>query len=288
MTERLPLAAIRPPRFKLRRDVGNLTDLKASMQARRLLQPILVRKVGQTGAPSNKEWFELVAGHRRWVAAAELGWTDIEANIIEATDAEAVELSLVENIQRGELDPYEEADAYRYYIKEKGYGSGKELAAKLGKSPAHISQRLLLLNIPEEEFTRVKSALSVSHAEQLARLPEVEIRDMADALIETKMSSDQAKAAVDYRRAGLSVEQAVHRALEYADAPTPTLKGKQWDAHRVAREQIVLTLQQALHRVDFNMADLPDTEQAVWQQRIRAPLHGLTDVALKTEKEIGA
>lgn len=107
---------IKPSKSALRTDNGPMNGLMLSIEDKGLLEPIIVRPAG--------DGFEVVAGMRRFEACKKLGWRRIPAHVVELTDREAFEVSLLENIQRETLNPIEEARAFRNYVEEFGYGGG--------------------------------------------------------------------------------------------------------------------------------------------------------------------
>lgn len=134
-----------------------LDELSASIAARGMIQPVIVRPLGDGR-------YELIAGERRWRAAIQAGLTRIPAVVRQAESAEALELALVENLQRQDLNPIETAQAYRYLAETFDF-SHEELAAKVGKDRSSVTNLLRLLNLPEEiQQDLVSGALSMGHA----------------------------------------------------------------------------------------------------------------------------
>jgi ParB family chromosome partitioning protein len=134
-----------------------LEELSASISARGLIQPVIVRPLGDGR-------YELIAGERRWRAAGRAGLVKIPAVVRNAESAEAMELALIENIQRENLNPIETARAYQH-IAETFDFSHEEIAARVGKDRSSITNLLRLLNLPEEIQGDVASgALSMGHA----------------------------------------------------------------------------------------------------------------------------
>ena len=137
-----------------------LAELSASITAKGLIQPVIVRPLGDGR-------YELIAGERRWRAAAKAGLTKIPAVVRQAESAEAIELALIENIQREDLNPIETAQAYRH-LAETFDLSHEEIAAKVGKDRSSITNLLRLLNLPEEiQKDLAAGTLSIGHARAL-------------------------------------------------------------------------------------------------------------------------
>lgn len=164
---RLPVAFLRPNPRNPRKSFGaaDLDDLTASVREKGVVQPILVRPV--EGAPDS---YEIVAGERRWRAAQKAGLHDVPVVVRELSDKEALELALVENVQRQDLNALEEAIGYQQLIDGFGY-SQSELAEVIGKSRPHIANTLRLLKLPDEvqDYLR-EGKLTAGHARALVTL----------------------------------------------------------------------------------------------------------------------
>lgn len=146
------------PRYTF--DDAALEELAVSIKDKGVLQPILVREQGP-------ESFQIVAGERRWRAAQKAGVHEVPVIVLELSDAEVLEVAIVENIQRQDLSAVEEATAYQKLIDE--FGHTQEVVAKLvGKSRSHITNLLRLLNLPHNVRSMVDDgALSMGHARAL-------------------------------------------------------------------------------------------------------------------------
>ena len=171
--EEVPLPLVSPNPFQPRRafDEAELTDLANSVKTKGILQPILVRRLGDGG-------YELIAGERRWRAAKLAGLKKIPAIVRPATDAEAMEMALIENLQRKDLNPMEAARAYQRLIKE--FGLTQETVARtLGKERPSIANTVRLLSLQSEVQGWVESdQLSLGHAKVLLAVadPDQQIR----------------------------------------------------------------------------------------------------------------
>ena len=141
-------------------DENELTDLSNSIREKGLLQPIVIRSIGP-------DQYELVAGERRWRAAQKANLHEIPALIRELTDGEALEIALIENIQRSDLNPIEEALAYSQLMNAFSY-TQQQLAESLGKSRSHIANTIRLLNLPLEVKQKIESGeITAGHARAL-------------------------------------------------------------------------------------------------------------------------
>lgn len=163
----LPLAQIQAARQQPRTafDADRISALAASIEADGLLQPIVVREVGA-------DRYEIVAGERRYRASKQVGLESVPVVIREASDAEAYELALVENVQREDLGPLEEAEAYRYLAEEHGM-TQERIAQRVGRDRATVSNALRLLKLPEAVRELVASgALTAGHARAVLTAPD--------------------------------------------------------------------------------------------------------------------
>src|SRR5258705_1130232 len=146
-------------------DFTALDELAASIKSSGVIQPIIVRRIG--GA------YQLIAGERRWRAARQAGLERIPAIVREATDAQSIELALVENLLREDLNPIEAAQAYQKLLAEFAW-TQEELAQRIGKDRTSIANCLRLLRLPEEIQADLRSGrLTMGHARALLALPTV-------------------------------------------------------------------------------------------------------------------
>ena len=155
---------LRPGRFQPRRhfDEASLQSLADSVRAQGILQPILVRR-----SPDSPNNYEILAGERRWRAAQAAQLHEVPVIIRELGDREASEIALVENVQREDLNPIEEAQGYKRLIEEFGH-TQEALATAVGKSRSHIANTLRLLNLPEEVQAMIDDGrLTAGHARAL-------------------------------------------------------------------------------------------------------------------------
>ncbi len=164
----LPVGDLSPSPFQPRQRFNpeKIAELAASIKTQGILQPILVR----AASPGVKTPYEIVAGERRWRAAQQARLHDVPVVIRELANVDAAEIALLENIQREDLSPFEEAEGYRGLIAQFGY-SQSDVAERVGKSRAHIANALRLLAMPDSLRTMVeKGELSAGHARALLSL----------------------------------------------------------------------------------------------------------------------
>jgi ParB family chromosome partitioning protein len=160
----VPVEFLRPGRFQPRQhfDEGGLNSLVESVREKGILQPILVRRSSE--APNV---FEIVAGERRWRAAQRAGLHEVPVLIRELSDGDALEIALVENIQRVDLGPLEEAEGYLRLIKEFSY-SQDSLGGAIGKSRSHVANMMRLLTLPQPVKDFIDTGeLTAGHARAL-------------------------------------------------------------------------------------------------------------------------
>ena len=161
---RVPTGALRPNARNPRRVFSNaeLDELVASLRERGIIQPIIARPV--RGAA---ESYEIIAGERRWRAAQRAGLHEVPIVVIDASDAEALQIAIIENVQRADLNALEEAEGYRALMEEFG-NSQDEIAKIIGKSRSHVANTLRLLKLPETVKGYLASGkLSAGHARML-------------------------------------------------------------------------------------------------------------------------
>tara|TARA_B100001057_G_scaffold231359_1_gene231622 strand:- start:86 stop:931 length:846 start_codon:yes stop_codon:yes gene_type:complete len=185
-TNRLLLSDIVPNKFQPRKnfDEENLKDLSNSIKERGVIQPIIVRK-----SNSENSKYEIIAGERRWLAARKAGLHDIPVVVTEADDLKSLEFAIVENVQRHDLNPLEEAQGYKRLIDEFSYDQEK-VSKFIGKSRSYITNSLRILNLPREVLNYVEEKkISPGHAKILVGLENSVF--IANKIIEKKLSVRQ-------------------------------------------------------------------------------------------------
>ncbi len=187
-TNNLSLADIVPNKYQPRKnfDEENLNDLVNSIKERGVIQPIIVRKSNMDNSK-----YEIIAGERRWLAAQKAGLHDIPVVVTDADDLKSLEFAIVENVQRHDLNPLEEAQGYKRLIDEFAYDQDK-VSKFIGKSRSYISNSLRLLNLPKEvlDFVEQKK-ITAGHAKILVGLDNATF--LANKFIEKKLSVRQAE-----------------------------------------------------------------------------------------------
>lgn len=183
MIREIPVADVTPNPYQPRREFNpdKLRELTASIREKGVIQPVVVRpKEGK---------YELIAGERRLRAAQEIGLEKIPAVIRDVSDGEALEIALIENIQREELNPIDEAEAYRQLINEFTL-TQEELAKKVGKDRSTITNFLRLLNLPLAIQDQVADGmLSMGHARALLPIPNEAVQvELSSKIIKQELS----------------------------------------------------------------------------------------------------
>ena len=167
-------------------DKENLEGLTSSIRERGIIQPIIVRE-----SENNKNKYEIITGERRWIAAQNAGLHDVPVIITEANDLKSLEFAIVENVQRHDLNPIEEANGYQKLIGQFKYDHEK-VAKFIGKSRSHISNCLRLLTLPKEVIELIETnKLSQGHAKVLVGLENALF--VAKKIVEKKLSVRQAE-----------------------------------------------------------------------------------------------
>jgi ParB family chromosome partitioning protein len=225
---RLPTGSLRPNARNPRRSFSDteLEELTASLRERGIIQPIVVRPArGIVGS------FEIIAGERRWRAAQRAGMHEVPVIVVEATDAEALQLAIIENVQRADLNPLEEAEGYRSLIDEFG-NSQEEIAKIVGKSRSHVANTLRLLKLPDAVKAHIHSGkLDAGHARML--VGEANAEELAEEIVARNLNVRQVEAMARERAHNSGKKAANGRASRAAagkSADTLALEKRMSDA----------------------------------------------------------
>lgn len=187
IVEHIEMKMVRPSQFSIRdkyNDHQEVESLISSIKEHGLLQPILIRPYQNS--------FEIVAGHRRFYACKSLRWRHIPCKIRELSDKQSFEIQITENIQRKSMSALEEAEAYRKYVQDLGWGGVTELSRKIGKSEEYVSHRIQLLKLPQDVKEKIMlNKLSISQALELTNLSHENIIQFTDHIIENELTIRQ-------------------------------------------------------------------------------------------------
>ena len=195
--DKIPISSIVPNKFQPRKyfDKEALEELTNSIKERGIIQPLILRK-----SDDQDDKYELIAGERRWQAAQSAGLHEVPAVIIKADNLKSLELAIIENVQRKDLNPIEEAESYRNLIENFGYDQEK-VSQFIGKSRPHISNSLRLLTLPEKLIEMIRDRkISHGHAKILVGLDNALL--LADKIIKKKLSVRQAENLVKLMKNG--------------------------------------------------------------------------------------
>jgi ParB family transcriptional regulator, chromosome partitioning protein len=222
---RVPIEFLKPNPRNPRRMFAEseLDELAASIRERGIIQPILVRTV--RGAA---DVYEIIAGERRWRAAQRAGMHDVPVVLLEVGDREALELAIIENVQRTDLNALEEALGYQALMEEFGHGQD-EVAKIVGKSRPHVGNTLRLLKLPDAvKAFLAENKISAGHARALLGQPDPEA--LARAIVEKGLNVRQLEALTQERasKAGKASKRARPRVEK--DADTVVLEKRLSDA----------------------------------------------------------
>lgn len=230
-------------------DESELSDLAASIEQVGVLQPIIVRPVGKG--------YEIIAGERRYQAARRVGLKTVPAIVKEIDDDASLELALIENIQRSDLNSIEEARAYKELLARTGM-TQEQLSKKISKSRSAISNALRLLDLPEEVQQLVfNGSLSAGHARAILGVPSDDKRVMiAQKVVRDRLSVRQTESLV----ALFSVEQA-------DKSPRPTLPTSFKKVARKLRQDLSTNVKikqvQGKYKIEIEFADEDDLTRLV-------------------------
>jgi ParB family chromosome partitioning protein len=199
---------------------AELSELADSIRERGIIQPIVVRARGADN-------YEIIAGERRWRAAQRAGLHEVPIVALDVTDAEALELAIIENVQRSDLNPLEEASGYLSLANEYSH-SQEDIARIVGKSRSHIANTLRLLHLPEKVKAYINSGkLTAGHARMLVGQPNAEA--LADQIVNQGLNVRQVEAMA--RKSGQKQARDGKRAVQAGkDADTEALEKRLSDA----------------------------------------------------------
>jgi ParB family chromosome partitioning protein len=187
IVEHIEMKMVRPSQFSIRdkyNDHQEVESLISSIKEHGLLQPILIRPYQNS--------FEIVAGHRRFYACKSLRWRHMPCKIRELSDKQSFEIQITENIQRKSMSALEEAEAYRKYVQDLGWGGVTELSRKIGKSEEYVSHRIQLLKLPQDVKEKIMlNKLSISQALELTNLSHENMIQFTDHIIENELTIRQ-------------------------------------------------------------------------------------------------
>jgi ParB family transcriptional regulator, chromosome partitioning protein len=272
VVEQIEMKMIRPSQFAIRdkfqRSQPDCETLVNSIREHGLLQPILIRPL--------EHGFEIVAGHRRFQACRTLRWRFIPSKIRELSDKQAYEIQLTENIQRKSMDPIEEAEAFRRYVIDFGWGGLSELARKIGKSEEYVSHHMQLLKLPDEIKHKImNNSLNVSQAIEIVQIP----HDKQQRIVSEVINSDLTVRQIRELKMALKEEETFNKIITSANDESRS---------SAIAKKASLTLKITLTRVDNLINEVhttiePDQRAEIinFLMGIRLRIHSLIDESIR-------
>lgn len=269
----------------------NVKELASSIREHGLIQSITVRPV--------KGGFEIVAGHRRYYACKLLRWKRIPARVVSFSDKDAFEIQLVENIQRMTMDPIEEAEAFRKYILEYGWGGISQLAKVISKSEQYVSSRIRILKLPREIIEQIsEDRLRVSHALELTSLTEERQRLVAREITSKNLSLRQVREIARYEKRDYEYDQEVDGVIDGEDTEcnsTREISNEYCDINKQIKllKKTLLSLRILLSRID---SLIEETNEKLYEDKrvkitsilmeYRLEIHSMIDKNLRIISEL--
>lgn len=256
-TRKLALTQLVPGKHQPRKYFDNaaLSELAVSIKNQGVIQPLLVRQL-----PGMPQRYEIVAGERRWRAAKQAGLTEVPVIVTEYTDKEAMTVALVENLQREDLNPLEEAEALQALREAHGL-SQEALAEQLGKSRSAVANALRLLQLPPSiQEGLVRNDITAGHARALLAIADAELRaELYAAVIDQRLSVRETEAAADTcKRTGKLPEKLIPQSGQPTAPKAP----------RAPKPQCIKDLQDLLRQNSGTKATISGTEE---KGRIQIP-----------------
>lgn len=285
LEELIEIRSIRPATIQVRTCKSALEqeavkELAASIRKHGLIQPITVRTIDSG--------FEIVAGHRRYLACKLLRWKVIPARLRVLSDKEAFEIQLIENMHRLAMDPIEEAEAFKKYILDYGWGGTSSLANVVSKSEQYVSGRIQLLKLPKDILVEISQhKLKASHALEIVNLEDPQKKMMTEAIVTNNLSVQNVREIVKQVKQGRQLEELIGYSGIVDDHPPSKDNSKRTEIKLLKRGLLVLRMSMA--RLDGLINDANgklDPEQRAEVVGIlmqcRLKLHSLIDEHINT------
>jgi ParB family chromosome partitioning protein len=278
----IPIQLLKQSTIQLRTTTNQgISDLAKSIKLKGLLQPIIVRACSDTS-----QYFEIIAGNRRYEACKQLGWRKVTCHIVEVGDKQAFELSLIENIQRETLNPIEEAKAFKAYILDFGWGGASDLADRLGKSVSYVSRRIALLELPTDILDSVaNSNLKPTIAQELCALRDTRSQsELAQMITARNLPTKTIREVIaGMNKAGNNCDNLEEEvACFYPDTSAQTIQRTQKSFNKS-----IIALRIAMNKLSTIIQDLGDDEwylaEVLLQHKNR--LHEEIDLLLKEKRK---
>jgi ParB family chromosome partitioning protein len=236
----IPLKLIRPDENQPRGDLGDLSGLKQSIKSKGIIEPIVVRHAG--------EFYQIISGERRYLAARELGLDEVPCVVREADDLEALEVALIENLQRKDLTPFEEADGYKQLIEKHSY-KHEEISERIGKSRTSVTETLSLTRIPED----IRGLCSKHGISAKSMLLQIARQDTASDMLELTqqiVSHGISRAEARARRPHLVTARAKPHTFNFNPPDRSFKVTVRFSKNEVSDEETKAALQAAIDHID--------------------------------------
>ena len=272
--ENVDISKIKPFKYYYRNNLHeDMHELCYSIKEKGLLQPIIVRMTDDSK-------YEIVAGTRRYNACKMLGWRKILCHVVELDDKDAFEVSLMENIHSKNLNPIDEARAFKDYVSTYGWGGISELATKLGKSASYIDKRIRMLTFPETIIESISNnEIKPSLAEELLPIKEKEHQSkLAELIKKRKLSSRQVRMLKDEMKNSEHPEEIFDFQTKIVDIDARTQK---------SFDKAIIAVRVAMNKLAYIIEDVEDN-WAVYEilMQHKNMLHSQIDILIKEKKKI--
>jgi ParB family chromosome partitioning protein len=272
--ENVDISKIKPFKYYYRNNLHeDMHELCYSIKEKGLLQPIIARMTDDLK-------YEIVAGTRRYNACKMLGWRKILCHVVELDDKDAFEVSLMENIHSKNLNPIDEARAFKDYVSTYGWGGISELATKLGKSASYIDKRIRMLTFPENIIQSISNnEIKPSLAEELLPIKEKEHQSkLAELIKKRKLSSRQVRMLKDEMKNSEHPEEIFDFTTKIVDIDARTQK---------SFDKAIIAVRVAMNKLASIIEDVEDnwTVYEILMQH-KNMLHSQIDILLKEKKKI--
>ncbi|MFN2441278.1 MAG: ParB/RepB/Spo0J family partition protein [Thermoanaerobaculia bacterium] len=241
----IPLSLIEPNPEQPRTNIGNLEDLTASIREKGVLEPILVRQLGASR-------YQIISGERRFRAATAAGLEEIPAIELDADDREALEIALVENIQRKDLTPFEEAEGFQFLQEKFGY-THERISQVIGKSRTTITETLQLNEIPDRIRVMCREAGigNKSVLIQIARArSEAEMENLVERVARGEITREEARKASARKPDAKKAGRPKHYSWDLKDKALPFSLSLKFKKSEVEKGEVIAALRAVLERLE--------------------------------------
>lgn len=274
IVEQIEMKMIRPSQFSIRdkfNDHQEIESLITSIKEHGLLQAILIRPYRNN--------FEIVAGHRRFHACKSLRWRHIPCKIRELSDKQAFEIQITENIQRKSMNTLEEAEAFRKYVQDLGWGGVTELSRKIGKSEEYVSHRIQLLKLPQDIKEKIMlNKLSISQALELTNLTHENIIQFSNHIIENELTIRQIREVKTvFSKEKIAQDNTFNDTLNSKNAKTLKITKKTSLALKIALARLDIIIEEA--QLTFEPEQSSDILSFLMDLRLK--IHSLIDDTIR-------